>query len=142
MRGGRGPQQREGGSGRKAGRPALARSTGVGAFTTEQLTKDRRAALHLTPLDPGAGFWLAKQRWLWRSNRCALSGGRSPRLTAASSMLAAGQRGRTCVMRSDPHLLLLPPAAHREEHGVVPQMLHAAETWCTGGTLDSARRTP
>lgn len=32
--------------------------------------RERRAALRLARLEPGLGFWVAKQRWLWRQNRC------------------------------------------------------------------------
>lgn len=56
-------------SGRKAGRPTQARSEGIGAPTIEDLSAQRRAALHVASLDPGLGYWIARQRWLWRRNR-------------------------------------------------------------------------
>jgi hypothetical protein len=54
---------------RKVGRPILQRSGGAGALTTAEVVAQRRAALRLVKLEPGIGYWLAKQRWLWRYNR-------------------------------------------------------------------------
>ena len=54
---------------RKRGRPSLQRSGGAGAMTTAEVVAERRAALRLAVLERGSGFWLAKQRWLWRHNR-------------------------------------------------------------------------
>lgn len=54
---------------RKVGRPTLQRSGGAGAMTTAEVVAERRAALRLAQLEPGIGYWLAKQRWLWRHNR-------------------------------------------------------------------------
>lgn len=58
---------------RKPGRPTLQRSGGAGAMTTAEVVAERRAALRLAKLEPGIGYWLAKQRWLWRHNRCGVA---------------------------------------------------------------------
>lgn len=38
-------------------------------MTTAEIIAERRGALRLAVLEPGTGFWIAKQRWLWRHNR-------------------------------------------------------------------------
>lgn len=45
--------------------PELAKSSGA---VLQQIAK-RRAALASAHLEAGQGFWLAKQRWLWRRGR-------------------------------------------------------------------------
>jgi hypothetical protein len=54
----------------RVGRPVPGRSDGSALMSQSVAMRERRAALHLARLEPGVGYWLAKQRWLWRQNRC------------------------------------------------------------------------
>ena len=54
----------------RVGRPVPGRSDGSAVVSQSVAMRERRAALHLARLEPSVGYWLAKQRWLWRHNRC------------------------------------------------------------------------
>ena len=56
---------------RPVGRPVADRTSGGYSTMHSATGRERRAALRLARLEPGLGFWVAKQRWLWRQNRCA-----------------------------------------------------------------------
>jgi len=60
-----------GGTRERVGRPVPGRSDGSAVVSQSVAMRERRAALHLARLEPGVGFWLAKQRWLWRRDQCA-----------------------------------------------------------------------
>ena len=64
--------KRPAGATRERGRPVPGRSDGSAVVSQSVAMRERRAALHLARLEPGVGFWLAKQRWLWRRDRYAL----------------------------------------------------------------------
>ena len=67
--------RRSAGSARdRVGRPVPGRSDGSAVVSQSVAMRERRAALHLARLEPGLGFWLAKQRWLWRRDRCVSPG--------------------------------------------------------------------
>ncbi len=59
-----------GGTRERVGCPVPGRSDGSAVVSQSVAMRERRAALHLARLEPGVGFWLAKQRWLWRRDRC------------------------------------------------------------------------
>mmetsp|Transcript_6443 Transcript_6443/g.18579 ORF Transcript_6443/g.18579 Transcript_6443/m.18579 type:complete len:900 (-) Transcript_6443:636-3335(-) len=55
---------------RGPGRPVANRTTAFGVIAPDKLAKERRAALYMSQqLEPGLGYWLAKQRRLWRMGR-------------------------------------------------------------------------
>lgn len=57
---------------RVVGRKVADRNSGGYSTMHGATARERRAALGLARLEPGLGFWIAKQRWLWRQNRYAL----------------------------------------------------------------------